>query len=293
MLDLLRRTIGEQVLLSSILAPGLWQIHSDPSEIENAVLNLAINARDAMASGGRLVLETRNCVLDEASLAGEIGVQPGEYTCLSVSDTGKGMPPEVLARVFEPFFTTKETGKGTGLGLSVVYGFARQSGGHVTIYSEVGRGTTVNLYLARARADTAEHPLRGQQSYSEATAGETILVVEDQPQVREVTLKRLKQLGYDVIEADGPASAIKILELNGRIDLVFSDVVMPGGMSGFDLAQWLTEKKPGIGILLTSGFADDVVRTGWPVASTHKILRKPYSRDELARAIRESIGRDR
>ncbi len=292
MLDLLRRTLGEQVELSSILAPNIWPVRSDPSEIENAVLNLAINARDAMPNGGRLFVETRNSVLDETSLTGEIGVTPGEYVCLSVSDTGCGMSPEVLARVFEPFFTTKETGKGTGLGLSVVYGFARQSGGIVTIYSELDRGTTVNLYLPRADAEVVSERGRDPQAFSRAKASETVLVVEDQAQVREVTLLRLIQLGYTVIEAENGPRAIEILEAAEGIDLVFSDVVMPGGMSGFDLARWISENKPGTAVVLTSGFADDVVRAGWSGAAKYNVLRKPYGREELARALREAIGRD-
>ena len=201
MAELLRRTLGETIALGTLLAPGLWHVRADPSEIENAVLNLAINARDAMPGGGKLVIETRNVVLDDADVATEVGVQPGDYVRLSISDTGVGMTREVLARVFEPFFTTKEPGKGTGLGLSVIYGFVKQSGGHVTAYSEVGKGTTVNLYLPRVEAD-AERQTGGKKPTSAAPEiGETILLVEDNADVRAVTARRLNNLGYRVIEA--------------------------------------------------------------------------------------------
>ena len=211
MAELLRRTLGETIALGTLLAPRLWSMRADPSEIENAVLNLAINARDAMPAGGKLVIETRNAVLDEATLASEVGVAPGDYVRLAVSDTGVGMPPDVLARVFEPFFTTKEPGKGTGLGLSVIYGFVKQSGGHVTIYSEEGKGTTVNLYLPRAAA-TAGATAAERRRRSPATAtGETILLVEDNAEVRSVTARRLSNLGYSVIEADNAAAAIERL----------------------------------------------------------------------------------
>ncbi len=290
MAELLRRTLGETVALGTLLAPRLWPTRADPSEVENAVLNLAINARDAMPTGGKLVIETRNVVLDEATVANEVGVMPGDYVRLSVSDTGVGMTPAVLARVFEPFFTTKETGKGTGLGLSVIYGFVKQSGGHVTVYSEQRKGTTVNLYLPRVAGD-AGHEASGASSAKRATAvaGETILLVEDNAQVRNVTARRLKNLGYAVIEAENAAGAIEHLRGNSGIDLVFSDVVMPGGMSGFDLAQWVRQNAPAIPVLLTSGFAEDVARAGEAPASDLEILRKPYSGTDLARALRKAL----
>ena len=290
MAELLRRTLGETIVLGTLLAPGLWHVRADPSEIENAVLNLAINARDAMPGGGKLVIETRNVVLDDTDVATEVGVQPGDYVRLSISDTGMGMSREVLARVFEPFFTTKEPGKGTGLGLSVIYGFVKQSGGHVTAYSEVGKGTTVNLYLPRVEAD-AERQTGGKKPTSAAPEiGETILLVEDNADVRAVTARRLNNLGYRVIEASNAAQAIEALRSGKRIDLVFSDVVMPGGMSGFELAQWMGSNAPSIRVLLTSGFAEDVARAGEAPAAELEILRKPYSRTELARALRKAIG---
>jgi PAS domain S-box-containing protein len=289
MAELLRRTLGEAIALSTLLAPQLWSVQADPSEIENAVLNLAINARDAMPAGGKLVLETKNVVLDERDVATEVGVQPGDYVRLSVSDTGFGMSADVLARVFEPFFTTKEPGKGTGLGLSGLYGFVKQSGGHVTVYSEVGKGTTVNLYLPRVMSQVdAVNAVAGEGAAAQI-AGETILLVEDNAEVRRVSVRRVRNLGYTVIEAETAADAIKVLSSGQKVDLIFSDVVMPG-MSGFDLAQWARENAPLVRVLLTSGFAEDVARAGEATALDLEILRKPYTSDELARALRAALG---
>jgi CheY-like chemotaxis protein len=292
-MDLLRRTLGEVVSLTSALAPNLWPVRSDVSEIENAVLNLAINARDSMPNGGKLMLETKNVVIEAGELAKEVGLAPGAYVRLSVSDTGQGMPPEILSRAFEPFFTTKEAGKGTGLGLSVIYGFAKQSGGEVTIDSEVGRGTTVNFYLPRALCeDAGAHQRDRTGSGAQRAAGETILVVEDQPLVREVTMRRLAQLGYDVLQADSAVCAIELLRDGVPADLVFSDVVMPGGKTGFDLAAWVRENQPSLPVVLTSGFAEDVAQMA--VQGEHlEILRKPYDRDALASTIRAALDRIR
>jgi PAS domain S-box-containing protein len=291
MMDLLRRTLGEVVTLSSSLAPGLWPVRSDVSELENAVLNLAINARDAMPSGGRLMLETRNVLVEDDEHAKQIGLAPGGYVRLSVSDTGHGMSPETLARVFEPFFTTKSSGKGTGLGLSVIYGFAKQSGGEVTIYSEVGRGTTVNLYLPRADSVEARRPGEGQAEIENVSgAGETILIVEDQAPVREVTMRRIEQLGYRVLEAESAVAAIELLKRGASVDLIFSDVVMPGGMTGFDLAAWLGENRPDLPVVLTSGFAQDAAQSTSMSTEALKILRKPYGREELAVTLRSALA---
>ena len=289
MAELLRRTLGETIALSTLLAPRLWSVRADPSEIENAVLNLAINARDAMPAGGKLVLETKNVVLDERDVATEVGVQPGDYVRLSVSDTGVGMSPEVLARVFEPFFTTKEPGKGTGLGLSGLYGFVKQSGGHVTVYSEVGKGTTVNLYLPRVTSELeAAKTARGETS-AVPLAVETILLVEDNAEVRRVSARRVRNLGYTVIEVENAVGAIEVLKSGAKIDLVFSDVVMPGGMSGFDLARWAQQNMSSVRVLLTSGFAEDVARAGEATAPDLEILRKPYTAADLARALRVAL----
>ncbi len=289
MAELLRRTLGEAIALGTLLAPRLWPVRADPSEVENAVLNLAINARDAMHAGGRLVLETKNVVLHERDIASEVGVPPGDYVRLSVSDTGTGMTPEILARVFEPFFTTKEPGKGTGLGLSVIYGFVKQSGGHVTLYSEVGKGTTVNLYLPRVATEAEAASAAQRLSPAVRVTGETILLVEDNAEVRKVSARRVANLGYRVIEAENAARAIEVLTAGAAVDLIFSDVVMPGGMSGFDLALWARQNMPSARVLLTSGFAEDVARAGEAAAPDLEILRKPYTGDELARALRAAL----
>ncbi len=290
MMDLLRRTIGEPISLSASLAPGLWLVRADLSEVENAVLNLAINARDAMPSGGRLILETRNVELEDSEHGGEIGVAAGRYVRLSVSDTGTGMPPEVLARVFDPFFTTKQGGKGTGLGLSVIYGFAKQSGGHVAIYSEMGHGTTVNIYLPSVEVDAGRRHAGPEGAVAPlATSGRTILVVEDQAAVLDVTVRRLAQLGYAVEKADSARGAIEILQAGVTVDLVFSDVVMPGEMTGFDLAAWVEENRPDLPVLLTSGFAEDVARPPSRGGRQPEILRKPYGRNELFQALERTF----
>jgi CheY-like chemotaxis protein len=200
------------------------------------------------------------------------------------------MSSEVLARVFEPFFTTKEPGRGTGLGLSGLYGFVKQSGGHVTIYSEVGKGTTVNLYLPRVTTGVeAATTARGERAAA-PLAGETILLVEDNAEVRRVSVRRVRNLGYTVIEAENAAAAIEVLNSGRKVDLIFSDVVMPGGMSGFDLARWAQQHMPSVRVLLTSGFAEDVARAGEAPVPDLEILRKPYTGDELARALRAALG---
>jgi two-component system CheB/CheR fusion protein len=289
MTEILRRTIGEQVSLGTSLAPSLWHTVVDPSETENAILNLAINARDAMPKGGKLIIETNNVPAIGAEEAARIGLEPRDYVSLSVSDTGSGMPPEVIARAFEPFFTTKEPGKGTGLGLATIYGFARQSGGLATLRSEVGKGTTVTLYLPRdTRAEAAAKPKVADERSGQKRGTETVLVVEDNPGVRDLTVRRLGALGYKVVVAENGQAAIDVLRSGEKIHLVFSDVVMAGGMSGVDVARWVKENRPDIKILLTSGFADvadDEAAAGLDI----KLLRKPYKQADLARAVREAV----
>ncbi|MGL5117153.1 MAG: ATP-binding protein [Beijerinckiaceae bacterium] len=288
LIDMLRRTLGEAIRITASLAPDLGQVMVDQSEVENAILNLAINARDAMPNGGRLVLESENVIIDDTLMASrhDEPLKPGPYVRISVSDNGMGMPPEVLKSAIEPFFTTKEHGRGTGLGLSTIYGFARQSNGTVTIYSEVGKGTTVNIYLPRidqplasAALNTAELAQRGE--------GQLVLVVEDNPDVREVTVTRLLKLGYRVVECANGADAVGVLEGRNDILLVFSDIMMAGGMSGYDLAQWISKNRPELKCLLTTGFA-----SGLTGADLHapRILRKPYSLDQLAKAFMETLS---
>ena len=280
--EILQRSLGEPIALTTVLAGNVWRTRADPSELENAILNLAINARDAMPGGGNLVIESRNVSAEDAQVP-----EGGEFVLISVSDTGHGMSPDVIERAFEPFFTTKEPGRGTGLGLSTVYGFAEQSGGHATIESAPGRGTTVNLYLPRA------------QEESEAKAGpaepvplsensEVVLVVEDNPEVRELTMQRVEGLGYVVLEAENGAAAIRMLESGEDIQIVLSDIVMAGGVSGYDVALWVREHAPHIKVLLTTGYAAEEAR---PDAADIAILRKPYKRADLAVALRDALRR--
>ncbi len=291
MSELLRRTIGEAIKLTTVLAHDLGATRVDPGEVENAVLNLALNARDAMPDGGNLRIETMNARIGEDEVAVDKTLTPGPYVRLSVSDTGTGMSPDIAARVFEPFFTTKEPGKGTGLGLATIFGFVKQSNGHITVYSEVGLGTTFNLYLPRL-ADASAQGADSIMAKALSTArNETILVVEDNPQVRALTVERLKRLGYRVHAAASGPEALTVLSAGLNADLVFSDVVMPGGMSGFDLARELGASRPSQRVLLTSGFAEEMARGNESVLADQRILRKPYDIGELARAIREILDR--
>jgi PAS domain S-box-containing protein len=290
MVELLRRSIGEDIALTTNLAPQLWSARADASEIENAVLNLAINARDAMPSGGSLIIETADCSIEQGEIGGERPLAPGDYVRVSVSDTGTGMTPDVMERAFEPFFTTKPPGKGTGLGLSTIYGFVQQSGGTVTVRSQPGDGTTVSIYLPRAA--TASGPLRADRPGDGMphARGETVLVVEDNPSVRAVTVQHLEDLGYAVREVDTGVAAIEIIREPGHgIDVVLSDVVMPGGMSGFDVASWLGENAPELKVLLMSGYPDQAAMPAAAAQPALRILKKPYSRLELARAVREAL----
>ena len=289
--ELLRRTIGEGVDLTTSLAHDLWPARVDPSEIENAILNLAINARDAMPDGGSVRIETQNCIVSGETEESGNGPAAGDYVRLSVSDTGNGMPPEVLARVFEPFFTTKEQGKGTGLGLAMLYGFVKQSNGHVAISSELGNGTTVDVFLPRENDGGSARSIAVPVDGFERGKGETILVVEDNVQVRTLTAARLRRLGYEVWEAaDGPR-AMATIDASRFPDLIFSDVVMPGGMSGFDVARAAWSRNPKQRILLTSGFAENLApSSGDPLFANQMILSKPYSLAGLAAAIAQSLA---
>jgi PAS domain S-box-containing protein len=288
MIELLRRTLGENINLRTRLGPDLGAIKVDPSEIENAIMNLALNARDAMPGGGNLAISTQNSTIDETAAASEPGLTPGEYVKLSVSDTGAGMSAEVMQRIFEPFFTTKEPGKGTGLGLSVVYGFVKASGGHVTVYSEVGQGTTFNIYLPKAETGVSAGAGSSTAKTLPQGNGELVLVVEDNPQVRILTVSRLQRLGYTVQEAENGPSALNVLGSGAKFDLVFSDVVMPGGMSGFELARWVETNAPGVRVLLSSGFADAAAHDAGSNYDL-KLLHKPYNMAELAHRLREAL----
>jgi signal transduction histidine kinase len=285
---MLQRTLGESIEITTSLAPNLWIAEVDASQIEDALVNLAINARDAMPSGGILTIETQNITLDADYAAANVEVSPGDYVALAVSDTGCGMPPDVLERAFEPFFSTKGEGKGTGLGLSMVYGFAKQSRGHVKIYSEVGHGTTVSLYLPRSAAaepaarevDTIEPVAR--------TGHESILVIEDDGHVRTISARHLTELGYRVHTVKNGQAAIALLEGPERFDLLFTDIVMPGGVSGYDVASAALTQRPDIKILLTTGFAGLQNGPGARHLSA-PLLRKPFRKQELAEAIRAAL----
>lgn len=287
LLELLRRTLGEQIVIKTSLAPDIWHAVADPSEAESALLNLALNARDAMPHGGRLIIETANVTVEEAETTTIKGLKPGAFVRLSVSDTGAGIAPGILQKVFEPFFTTKGAGRGSGLGLSTIYGFATQSGGTVTIYSEVEKGTTVHLYLPRGGISEGASHLTDRGAIRFSRDNETVLVVEDNPDVRETTLQRVEGLGYVVEEAANGPQAVKILEKQSDIALVFSDVVMAGGMSGYDLGNWVKKHKPETKVLLTSGFAPELAEMGHE--NEFQVLRKPFNRSELAKALSDAL----
>ncbi|MGE5145134.1 MAG: PAS domain S-box protein, partial [Candidatus Eiseniibacteriota bacterium] len=292
MTALLQRTLGAEIELATELAADLVPALADPGQVESVLLNLAVNARDAMPAGGRLTVATATVELDEEYAWSHDEVRPGAYVLLTVTDTGDGMTPETAERAFEPFFTTKEVGKGTGLGLSMVYGFVKQSGGHVELSSAVGRGTTVKVYLPRAVAATATFPRRvAAQSRPAERGRETVLVVEDDPMVRAFAVEQLGSLGYTVVEASSGSDALT--KLDGRhIDLLFSDVVMPGGMSGFDLAKVAMTRRPSLRILFTSGYAEEAMRQQGHLRPGMRLLSKPYPKSALAAAIRDLLDQD-
>jgi PAS domain S-box-containing protein len=285
--QLLRPTLGEQIQIESALAADAWPALIDPSQLTSALLNLSINARDAMPKGGQLTLETHNAFLDEAYAAENPDVVPGPYVMVAVSDTGSGIAPEIRDKVFEPFFTTKDTGKGTGLGLSMVFGFIKQSGGHVKIYSEVGHGTAVKMYLPRARgvadavADAAPARVRG--------GTETVLVVEDDALVRTNVVMQLSSLGYKTIEATSGPEALRAVEAGGAVDLLFTDVVIPGGMNGRELADEIGRKKPEIKVLFTSGYTQNAIVHHGRLDAGVLLLGKPYRKTDLARMVRVAL----
>ena len=287
---MLRRTLGEDIAVKLVLADGLWPALADRSQIEDALLNLAVNARDAMPSGGRLVIETANVHLDEQYAAHNLEVVPGDYVSVSVSDSGVGMPRDVLERVFEPFFTTKEVGRGTGLGLSMVYGFAKQSGGHVKIYSEVGHGTRITLYLPRtAAAERDAEPVAARTVGAHPAGHETILVVEDSESVRKVAVSILRGLGYQVLEAEDGPSALTILSGGEEIDLLFTDLIMPNGMDGEELLKRAHVLRPGLKALFTSGYSEHFLQSRGNADAGVPLLNKPYRVHKLSEAVRKAL----
>ena len=290
MTDLLQRTLGAPVEIGTTLPQGLWPAMVDEAQLESAILNLAINARDAMPAGGRLSIETSNVDLDGQTVDDE-EVAPGSYVQITVRDSGAGIPGEVLGKVFEPFFTTKEIGKGSGLGLSMVYGFVKQSGGHVEIESEVGRGTTVKLYLPRADA-LSEVARDAAESEGKFNGDESILIVEDDPDVRAFDVVILERLGYTVRSANDGLAALSMADAMPALDLLLTDVLLPGGMSGKVIADRVIKRSPGTKVLFVSGFSEPTVRSEYTFGDGAELLPKPYSRDDLARKVREVLDSD-
>ncbi|HWJ74654.1 MAG TPA: ATP-binding protein [Kaistia sp.] len=290
MSDLLQRTLTESIRIETVLAAGLWKVRVDPTQLENALLNLAVNARDAMPAGGRLTIETANASIDQAYSAAHGDVPSGQYALLAVTDTGTGMSPEIIKRVFEPFFTTKGIGKGSGLGLSQVYGFVRQSGGHVTIYSELGQGSTVKIYLPRYYGVDAEID-RGHALVDSRPTGspeEVILVVEDEAGVRQLSVESLRDLGYTVIDAEGPARALELIGSSPRIDLLFTDIIMPD-INGRELADRARVLRPLMKVLYTTGYTHNAVVHNGLLDPGVRLLGKPFSLDQLAASVRAAL----
>jgi PAS domain S-box-containing protein len=290
--DLLRRSLGEEIEVELVISGGLWNTAVDVAQVENAVLNLAINARDAMNGMGRLTIEANNAVLDDLYCRNHADVAPGQYVMIGVTDTGAGMGPDVLRQAFEPFFSTKDEGKGAGLGLSMVYGFVKQSGGHVKIYSEPGQGTTVKIYLPRTMA--AEDALAPVVERSPPVGGtETILVAEDDEAVRTTVVEMLTDLGYRVLKAADAASALAVVESGVPIDVLFTDVVMPGLLRSPDLARMARERLPNLAVLFTSGYTENSIVHGGRLDPGVELLGKPYTRESLARRIRQVLANQR
>jgi PAS domain S-box-containing protein len=292
MSDLLHRTLGETIEVETVLAAGLWRTEVDPHQLENAILNLAVNARDAMPDGGKLTIETANTHLDRSYVSANAEVAPGQYVAICVSDTGTGMDAQTVGRAFEPFFTTKEVGKGTGLGLSQVYGFVKQSGGHLKIYSEIGHGTTLRIYLPRLIGGAAEEEVRSERLIPEGSQDETILVCEDDDDVRAYTVEVLRELGYRVLEAhDGP-SALRLLERQeGAVDLLFTDVVLPAGMTGALLAKAAREMRPDLKVLFTTGYARNAIVHHGRLDAGVELITKPFTYADLAARVRDMLDR--
>lgn len=286
--DMVRRAIGEEIEVETVIGGGLWNTFVDPAQVENAILNLAVNARDAMRGAGKLTIEAGNAKLDEDYARAHAEVKAGQYVMLAVTDTGCGMTADLVERVFEPFFTTKPEGQGTGLGLSMVYGFVKQSGGHVKIYSEVGHGTTIRIYLPRARQQEAAET---EEPTGPVTGGtETVLVVEDDEQVRATVVEMLTDLGYRVLKASDGQSGLAIVNSGMPVDLLFTDVVMPGPVRSTELAKRAQEVLPNVAVVFTSGYTENAIVHGGRLDEGVNLLSKPYTREALARKVRHALG---
>jgi PAS domain S-box-containing protein len=289
MSDMLRHSIGADIRLETVLAGGLWRVNVDPNQLESVILNLGVNARDAMPGGGKLTIETQNAHLDARYVASEMGVPAGQYVLIAITDTGSGMSPDIIAKAFDPFFTTKAVGKGTGLGLSQVYGFVKQSGGHIKIYSEVGQGTSIKIYLPRADDGVAD--VDAHEATSELLTGderEVVLVVDDEPSVRQFSCDALAELGYRVLEAPDAVTALTLLEQNAEIELLFTDIVMPD-VNGRKLAEAAHKVRPHLKVLYTTGYTRNAVVHNGIVDKGVHLIGKPFTIDELATKVRELL----
>lgn len=291
--DLVRRTVGPAITVETVSAVGLWLCLCDANQLENAILNLCINARDAMPDGGRLTIETANAWVDDA-VARTRDMPPGQYVAVCVTDTGTGMAPDVVARAFDPFFTTKPLGMGTGLGLSMIYGFAKQSGGQVRIYSEVGEGTTVKIYLPRHFGEEKEEIASPQlQDMPRAQHGEMVLVVDDEPTIRMLITDTLAELGYRAIEAADAATGLKVLQSDARVDLLISDVGLPGGMNGRQMVDAARVSRPDLKVLFITGYADNAAIGNGHLGRGMHVLTKPFVMEHLAARIKAVMAGDR
>ena len=289
MSDLLHRTLGEGIEVETVLGARLWQALTDANQLESAILNLAVNARDAMPAGGKLTIETANAYLDEAYAASEPDVHAGQYVVISVTDTGTGMSPDVTARAFDPFFTTKDIGHGTGLGLAQVYGFIKQSGGHAKIYSEPDEGTTVKLYLPRLLNESTEGELEVPIGELPQGERETLLVVEDEADARRFVADTLRELGYEVLEAADGRAALRLLEARRGIKMLFTDVGLPGGMNGRQLADTARQLRPGLLVLYMTGYARNAIVHQGRLDPGVELIHKPFTYAALARRVREVL----
>jgi CheY-like chemotaxis protein len=289
--DFLRRSLGEEVSLETVLAAALWRTHADPNQLENALLNLALNARDAMPNGGKLTIETSNVVLDDSYASLNIEVTAGPYVLIAVTDSGHGIPADILNNVFEPFFTTKDIGKGSGLGLSMVYGFVKQSNGHIKIYSEEGHGTTVRIYLPQALGLAQPEDELASTSILEG-GNETVLVVEDDDLVRTFVVGQIQSLGYVTLAAVNADEALVLINSAQTIDLLFTDMIMPGSMNGRQLSDEALRRRPSLSVLFTSGYTENTVIHYGRLDAGVLLLAKPYRKSDLARMIRSALGAD-
>ena len=289
--ELIRRTMGPAIEVEVAGAAGLWATIVDPNQLENALLNLCINARDAMPQAGRLTIETANRWLDEQA-AQERDLPAGQYVSLCVTDTGTGIPPDVVNRIFEPFFTTKPTGQGTGLGLSMIHGFVRQSGGQVRVYSEVGQGTTMCLYLPRHHGPRSGPEAPTEPAEAPSTVdGETVLIVDDEPTIRMLVADALQDAGYHVIEAEDGAAGLKLLRSDAKVDLVLTDLVMPGGMDGRQLADAARATRPDLRVLFITGYAENALIGNGKLGPGMQVVTKPFAMDALVRRVKDLLAR--